>query len=196
MYRLIALLIGYLFGMFQTAYFVGKMSGIDIREHGSKSAGFTNTNRVLGRKAGLIVFFADVLKTIIAVLVVTLIPGGSYIAGLYAGFGSIIGHIFPFFLKFKGGKGISCTLGLIIMTDWRVMLISFAIGIVLVLVFRYISLASLAITLVTPILMFAFGFQTEAVLLMFGITALTWFKHRANIVRLIKGEESRFSLRK
>jgi len=204
MYRLIALLIGYAFGMIQTAYFVGKMSGIDIREHGSKNAGFTNTNRVLGKRAGAIVFVVDVLKAIAAFVVASLLfdGGGTFftsdfvLPGLYAGVGAILGHVFPFFLKFKGGKGISCSLGLILMLDWRVALIAFVTGIVLVILFRYISLASLMITLLAPILMFMFGYAWEATLLTTAIGALAWFLHRGNIARLVKGEERRFSLGK
>jgi len=204
MYRLIALLIGYAFGLIQTAYFVGKMSGIDIREHGSKNAGFTNTNRVLGKKAGAIVFVVDVLKAVAAFIVATLLfdGGGAFFAsdfllpGLYAGLGAVLGHVFPFFLKFKGGKGISCCLGLILMLDWQVALIAFAVGIVLVILFRYISLASLMITLLAPILMFLFGYELEAVALTAVIGALAWFLHRENIVRLLKGEERRFAFGK
>jgi len=205
LYRLIALLIGYALGMFQTAYFVGKMSGIDIREHGSKNAGFTNTNRVLGRKAGIIVFVTDILKTVIAFTAASLIfsGGGTFfqaspgfvLPGLYAGLGSVLGHVFPFYLKFKGGKGISCTLGLILMLNPFVALISFGIGVVAVLLFRYISLASLLITLVTPFLMFIFGYEIEAVTITAAIAGLAWFLHRGNIKRLLKGEERKFSLR-
>jgi len=204
MYRLIALLIGYLLGTFQTAYFVGKSAGIDIREHGSKNAGFTNTNRILGRKAGAIVFVADILKTVIAFIIATILfdGGGTFFAsnyvlpGLYAGFGSILGHVFPFFLKFKGGKGVSCTLGLILMLDWRVALIAFGVGIVAVLLFRFISLSSLLITFVAPILMFVIGYEIEAVALMAVIGVLVWFLHRGNIVRIVKGEERKFSFGK
>ena len=203
MYRLIALLIGYAFGMFQTAYFVGRNSGIDIREHGSKNAGFSNTNRVLGRKAGIIVFVADVLKTAIAFVIATLLfdGGGAFFAsgyvlpGLYAGLGAILGHDFPAFLKFRGGKGIACSLALILMLDWQIALITFAVGIVLVIVFRYISLASLVMTALAPVLMFFFGYGWEAVALTAASGALAWFLHRGNIQRLLKGEERRFSFK-
>jgi len=204
MYRILALLIGYAFGMFQTAYFVGKMSGIDIREHGSKNAGFSNTNRVLGRKAGAVVFVADIIKTILAFVVATLLfdGGGTFFAsdfilpGLYAGIGSILGHDFPFFLKFKGGKGISCSLGLILMLDWRVALIAFGTGAVLVILFRYISLASLTIVFLAPILMMVFGYSIESVVLAAASCALAWFLHCGNIQRLYKGEERKFSFSK
>jgi len=205
MYRLIALLIGYAFGLIQSAYFVSKVSaGIDIREHGSKNAGMTNVTRVVGRKEGFIVFVCDILKAVAAFVIATLIfdGGGTFFAtdyvipGIWAGFGAILGHNFPFFMKFKGGKGISCTLGLILMLDWRVAVIAFLVGIVLVALFKYISLASLAITLLAPILMFVFGYDIEAVAVTAAFGALAWFMHRENIKRLLSGTERKFSLRK
>ena len=119
MERIICIIIGYVFGMFQTAFFYGKMYGIDIREHGSGNAGTTNTLRVLGTKAGLIVFAGDVLKCMIAVWITTLIFKGShadeiYLLKLYTAAGAILGHNYPFYLKFKGGKGIAATAGLIL----------------------------------------------------------------------------------
>jgi len=204
MYRIIALLIGYALGMFQTSYIVGRAKGIDIREHGSKNAGFTNTNRILGRKAGAIVFLCDILKAVLAFVIASLLfdGGGTFFAtanilpGLYAGAGAILGHNFPAVLKFKGGKGISCSVGLILTLDWRVALITFLVGIIAVIIFRYISLTSLLMTLLAPILLLIFGYEIEAVAVMAGLWALAWFMHRENILRLIRGEENRFSLGK
>lgn len=109
MERLICLVIGYVFGLFQTAYFYGKAHGIDIREHGSGNSGTTNALRVLGTKAGLIVFAGDCLKCMIAVWIVRLTFGQShpetlYLLCLYAGMGAILGHNYPFYMNFKGEK--------------------------------------------------------------------------------------------
>jgi len=186
---------------------MGKMSGIDIREHGSKSAGFTNTNRILGIKKGAVVFVVDVLKAALAFVVATLIyrgldAGGTFftsnwvLPGLYAGFGAVLGHSFPFYLKFRGGKGVSCALGLIIMLDWRVALISFVIGFIAVALSRFISLASLLITLSVPILMFVFGYKMEIIGLAALLCMLIWILHRANIQRLLSGGENKFSFRR
>ena len=120
--RGICLVVGYLFGMIQTAYLYGRMKGIDIREHGSGNAGTTNTLRVLGKKAGLIVFLGDLAKTIIPVLTVGFIIRAYlpeyedyvFLLRLYTGFGAILGHNFPFYLGFKGGKGIAATGGMIL----------------------------------------------------------------------------------
>ena len=204
MYRIIALLIGYVFGMFQTAYFVGRKAGIDIREHGSKNAGFNNTSRVLGRNAGIIVFIMDIVKTALAFIVATLIfdgggwfmGAGSILPGIYAAVGAVLGHDFPAFLKFKGGKGIVCSLVLILMIDWQIALITFAVGIVLVVLFRYISVASLTMTALAPILMFFWDFETEAVLLAAAAGVLAWVLHHENIGRILKGNERKFSFKK
>ena len=210
---LLSLLIGYLIGSFQTSYFIGRFYGIDIREHGSKNAGMTNVNRTLGKLPALIVFVCDVLKAVLAYVFVPIVLFGAswsfgswthvfgdgvgfpvLVAGLVAGLGAIIGHNFPFYLKFKGGKGIACTLGVIIMTYLWAALISFAIGLVLVLVFRYISLSSLAITLTWPIALAVFGLDTWTVGLAVFIGVMAWFMHRENIKRLLGGTESRFKI--
>ena len=117
--RVIAVAVGYCFGLFQTGYIYGEKHGVDIRTQGSGNAGTTNTLRVLGWKAGLITFLGDLFKAIFAVLLIRFIFIGKYpdaikILELYAGFGAVLGHNFPFYLKFKGGKGIACTSGMIL----------------------------------------------------------------------------------
>ena len=210
MFRLFAFLIGYAIGTLQTSYFVGKFYGIDIRDHGSKNAGMTNVTRTLGKKAGIFVFFVDVLKTMLAFYIAASVfydGGVSFsswsfarwggvgfnliLPGVYAGVGTIIGHCFPIFLKFRGGKGIACTLGLIIMLDIRVMAITFAVGFIVAHFSRYISLASMTITLLVPILLLIFGYDIEIVGITAFITALTWFLHRSNIKRLTDGTENK-----
>ena len=116
MVRIWSLLIGYAFGLFQTAYFYGKLKGIDIRNYGSGNAGTTNMLRTLGTKSGLIVLLGDVLKTIIAINVVTLLFRGShtemiYLLKMYATIGCIIGHNYPLYMHFHGGKGVAVTGG-------------------------------------------------------------------------------------
>ena len=113
MERVICLLIGYVFGLFQTAYFYGKAKGIDIRKYGSGNAGTTNALRVLGTKAGLIVLAGDCLKCIVAVCITKALfttghPENIYLLCLYTGAGAIIGHNFPFYMGFKGGKENRC----------------------------------------------------------------------------------------
>ena len=210
----LSILVGYALGMFQTGYIMGRLHGIDIREHGSKNAGMTNVNRTLGKWPALIVFVVDILKAALAfVLLPALIFGAGWsfsewghvfygergfamAAPLLSGFGAVLGHNFPFYLKFRGGKGIACTIGIILMFSWQIALVAFGLGILLVAVFRYISLASLAITFVWPILLFAFAYDLALVLIALCISLLAWFMHRENIARLASRTERRFTLGK
>jgi len=208
MFRLLSLLIGYALGCIQTAYITGKLvKGIDIRDHGSKSSGFTNANRVMGFKIGVWIFIADVAKAVLAFLVASWLfeGGGSFrdpyaanglLPGAWAGLGVVLGHCFPIFMKFRGGKGIACTVGIVFMLDWRAAVIIYVIAVVLILIFRYISLASLFITLLTVVFMAAFGHGWETVVVTGVLAGLTWFMHRGNIARLLAGEERKFSFRK
>ena len=117
MARLICLAVGYLCGLFQTAYIYGKSKGIDIREKGSGNAGTTNTLRTFGLKAGILVLFGDILKCAAACLIARYViapkmaPELNYLLVLYAAAGAILGHNFPFYMHFKGGKGIAATAG-------------------------------------------------------------------------------------
>lgn len=205
MFRLACLVIGYCFGCLQSAYILGRLIGkIDIREYGSGNAGFTNTTRVLGKKVGAAVFLFDLFKVIAAYILCSLlfngegsfIDGESLLPGLYAGIGAVLGHNFPFYLGFRGGKGIACTLGLMLCVDWQIALITYAIGFVVFLAKRYISLSSLTMALVYPILMIItrniYGFGIEEILLMFVLCVLAYIKHKSNIERLLKGTENKF----
>lgn len=205
MFRLICLAIGYAIGCIQTAFIVGKLMGkIDIRDFGSGNAGTTNVTRVLGAKAGAIVFICDILKGVIGYLICSLIfkgsgtffGGDSILPGVYAGVGVILGHDFPFYLKFKGGKGIASTLGFILCINPVVAAITYALGFVAVISTKYISMASLVMTLACPVIMIIRGLETEAVIIMFFVMALAYYQHKGNIKRLIKGEENKFSIKK
>ena len=146
MERLICLVIGYLCGLLQTGYLVGKMNHIDIRQKGSGNAGSTNALRVLGWKAGLMTFAGDVLKCVIAILLVRYLYRGSEclpLLAMYAGVGATLGHNFPFYFIFKGGKGIAVLAGLVISTKVWMALIPLAAFLIAVLFTRYISLGSL-----------------------------------------------------
>ena len=204
MERIICIIIGYVFGMFQTAFFYGKMHGIDIREHGSGNAGTTNTLRVLGTKAGLIVFAGDVLKCMIAVWITTLIFKGShadeiYLLKLYTAAGAILGHNYPFYLKFKGGKGIAATAGLILAFHPYFIPVGFVLFFGVFLTTHYVSLGSLLIYvgLMTEMVICGqtglFGATQPVLNEMYAVTAfltiLAFYKHKENIKRLLHGNE-------
>ena len=204
--RIASLLIGYLFGICQTAYVIGKMNGIDIREHGSGNAGTTNTLRVLGKKAGAIVFAGDFLKCFIVIYLVEFIFRKSAseivpLLGLYAATGCILGHNFPVQLQFRGGKGIACTAGLLAAFDVRIGIIALLTFLAIVIATRYVSLGSMVIVTEFVIFMVVFGqlglyHVEQAVLFEMYILAaflagMAIYRHRANIVRLLNGTENR-----
>ena len=207
MIRLLCLALGYLFGAFQTAYFYGKMHGIDIRTKGSGNAGTTNTLRVLGTKAGLIVLAGDVLKTILAIAVARffIIPNFAsadteYLYVLYTAAGAILGHNFPFYMNFKGGKGIASTFGLILsFHPWFI-----PVGLVMFLgaflTTHYVSLGSLLIYagfVIQMVIMGQGGYLgdmsqvtlNEMYIIAFLLAAMAYWKHRENIKRLLTGTE-------
>lgn len=211
MSRLICIIIGYAFGLFQTAFFYGRAHGIDIREHGSGNAGTTNALRVLGTKAGLIVLLGDCLKCILAVIVCRLIFGESqadkiYLLCIYTAAGAILGHNFPFYMGFKGGKGIAATAGLILsFHPWFI-----PVGVVLFFgtffTTHYVSLGSLLVYVgfVTQLIIFGqndfFKMEQNLLIEMYIVSILlaimAFWKHRENIKRLLRGEERKTYLTK
>ena len=209
--RVIAVAIGYVFGLFQTGYLYGKSQGIDIRNEGSGNAGTTNSLRVLGVKAGVITFAGDLFKAIFAVLLVEALFGKTYpelvkILGLYAGFGAVLGHNFPFYLKFKGGKGIACTSGMILAVCPMAAPICLFLFIVSIAITRYVSLGSILVVVSYLIQVIVFGqlgylnvdaaYLPEFYIVSACFTAMALWRHRANIKRLLTGTENKFGLKK
>ncbi|MEG1847232.1 MAG: glycerol-3-phosphate 1-O-acyltransferase PlsY [Lachnospiraceae bacterium] len=204
MERIYCVLIGYAFGLFQTAYIYGRLHGIDIREYGSGNAGTTNTLRILGKKAGFIVLAGDILKCILAVVTVRLLFGRShqdmgYLLALYAATGAILGHNFPFYLKFKGGKGIAATGGLILSFHWIFIVVEVPLFLAVFFLSHYVSLGSLLVYAVFMIELIIGGqcglfgmsqrYLNEMYLVGAFLTLMAFYKHRENIKRLLKGEE-------
>lgn len=211
MERVYCLLIGYLFGLLQTAYIYGRANGIDIRQHGSGNAGTTNALRVLGKKAGLIVFLGDALKCILAISVCTLLfsksdPDMIYLLKLYAAAGAILGHNYPCYLKFKGGKGIAATAGLVIAFHGYFFPVAFVLFFAAFLITHYVSLGSLLVYTGFMIELVVLGqngvFHMDQNLLyeLYAIgaflTVMAFVKHRANISRLLQGTERKTYLSK
>lgn len=203
--RMICLLIGYAFGLFQTAFFYGKAHGIDIRQYGSGNSGASNALRVLGTKAGLIVFAGDCLKCMAAVWLVRLIFGGEYgsiiyLLCLYTGAGAIFGHNYPFYMNFKGGKGIAATAGMVLSFHPYFIITGLLLFFVPFFTTHLISLGSLLVytgLMIQLVICGQLGLFEEMtqpqlieMYIVFGILAVQAFwKHRTNIVRLVHGNE-------
>jgi glycerol-3-phosphate acyltransferase PlsY len=201
MYRLVAWVIGYLFGGVQSAILYGKLKGIDIKKHGSGNAGATNTLRVLGKKAGLIVFLCDFFKTVLAIIITTaLYRDNALIVGLYTGIGAILGHSYPIFFRFKGGKGIAVSVGMLFALDFKIGCIAGIIFIITCAITKIVSISSLMMTASIPILIGIFNYhqtyRAEAIVLGCIAFGITLFRHRENIKRLINGTEAKITSKK
>ena len=204
MERILCLVVGYLFGLFQTAYFYGKLHGIDIREHGSGNAGTTNTLRVLGTKAGVIVLVGDILKCMIAIFLCRYVfstshPDMVYLLQLYTAAGVILGHNFPFYMHFKGGKGIAATAGLILSFHPYFIPMGVIIFFGIFFTTHYVSLGSLLVYAGFMIEIIICGQNgvfhmpqsslNEMYVIAALLTVMAYYKHRENIKILLSGTE-------
>jgi len=210
MERLLCLAMGYAFGLLQSGYLYSRLHEVDIRQHGSGNAGSTNVLRVMGVKAALVVFLGDCFKMVFACLLTRLLfrsqPEALYLYLLYTGLGVILGHNYPFFMNFKGGKGIASSAGLLLAIDWRVMLVCLAVFVLVVFFTRYVSLGSILVLLLffTGMVFFghrgdyglAPGYTTEFFIMAGGISLLGIWRHRANIRRLLNGTENKLGKKK
>lgn len=207
--RIICLAVGYVFGLFQTGYLVGKLKHIDIRKQGSGNAGSTNAVRVMGWKAGAATFAGDVLKCIIAVLLMRYVyreSGCAPLLGVYTGMGVTLGHNFPFYMKFKGGKGMAVMAALILVTSPCLVPIPLCAFLVAVIFTRYVSLGSLlaaALFFLETVFygcMGGFGmelhYEVELYVMVGLIAILAWVRHKENMKRLLAGTENSLKAKK
>ncbi len=208
--RILCLAVGYCFGLFQTGYLYSKQHNVDIRKHGSGNAGSTNVLRVMGVKAGAIVFCGDFLKTLIPCLATRMVfaehPEYANLMVLYMALGVILGHNYPCYMQFRGGKGIAATAGLLAAMDPRVGLACLAAFVLIFLSTRYVSLGSLVVVTIFLIGMIFFGqrgdyglgaeYLTEFYVVSAIITAMAFWRHRSNIKRLMNGTENKIGGKK
>ena len=216
LYRVICIIEGYIFGLFQTGYLYGRMNHIDIRDYGSGNACTTNAMRVLGKKAGIITYIGDTLKGILCGLLIRAIFGAGigldsayvFVLVLYGGLGVVLGHNFPCYMNFKGGKGIAASSGVIIsLLDLRLMIIACATFVLVAVLSKYVSLASITMMIVFFASIVVFGVAgwlpvsktshfIETIIMTFLLSALAIFRHRANIKRLVNGTERKIGEKK
>ena len=212
MERLICLGIGYAFGLIQSGYLYGRSKGLDIRQYGSGNAGSTNVLRVMGAKAGAAVVLGDFFKAVFAMGAAQFLFGhgdgaaNSALWAMYAGVGVTLGHNFPFYLHFRGGKGIACLAGILSTMDLRIMVSCMLVFGLAVGITRYVSLGSILVSLVFLAELIFFGSQgsyqvTEACFPEFCIlgaflTFMAIWRHRANIKRLLSGTENKLGAKK
>jgi glycerol-3-phosphate acyltransferase PlsY len=182
-------IVSYLIGNISPATILGKAYGVDITKEGSGNRGATNAVRALGAKAGLITFFADFAKGFFPVFASQMLLGelGGYISGICI----VLGHCFPVFYKFKGGKGVAAAVGALMAIDPIIAGICLAIVVILVLLFRYVSLAVLVACVAAVVLAFFMSFQDLPFVA--ALILIIILKHIPNIKRLATGTENKFS---
>jgi glycerol-3-phosphate acyltransferase PlsY len=197
-------IVGYLLGSIPTAVWIGKAYyNIDVRDHGSKNAGATNTFRVLGKKPGTIVLVIDVLKGIIASIFpiifnqFILLDYSFLIAlRLISSIFSMIGHVLPVFAQFKGGKGVATSLGVLIGLQPLAAMICFSIFLLIFILSKYVSLGAILSAFLYPFIVYVVDSKVIFLEMIFTVilSAAVIFTHRKNIIRLIKGEENKMNL--
>lgn len=191
----IALLLAaaYLLGAIPTSFLVGKLRGIDLRQHGSGNLGATNTFRVLGWKAALPVFIFDIFKGWLPAFLFPVIDGTpSPLWALAYGAAAIVGHVFSIYVGFKGGKGVATSAGVLIALAPLAMLAGLVVWTALVFGTGYVSLGSIVAAIIVPFAVFLSRGTGAVLWLSIGLAVFVIFAHRANIRRLLRGEESRF----
>ncbi|WP_376987570.1 glycerol-3-phosphate 1-O-acyltransferase PlsY [Bosea sp. R86505] len=186
-----ALLLGYLLGSIPFGIILTRLSGgPDLRSIGSGNIGATNVLRTGNKKLAALTLLGDMLKGTAAVLLAAALLGGRE-AGLVAGLGAFLGHLFPVWLRFKGGKGVATFLGILIALKGSIALVFAALWLSIAYLTRYSSLSALIASLLTPLLLLFWVRDAKAAALMAVLTLLLWFMHRANIVRLLAGSEGK-----
>lgn len=186
---IIVILLSYIIGSSSMSFYLGKLNGVSINKEGSKNLGASNTMALLGWKAGIIVGFHDILKAVLVVFVARYVYGDLFAIGEVAGVSCILGHIFPFYLKFKGGKGFASYVGMTLALNWKFALVLILIIILVVLISDYIVSGTFSTMVLVPIYL---GIINHSILI-FGILSIASivmiFKHKENVVRILNGTE-------
>lgn len=189
---IIVVIISYLLGNLSFAYILGKfLMKKDVRDYGSGSSGATNAIRVFGAKIGVLVFIGDVLKGIVSVLIGKMLCGdiGGYLASVFV----IVGHNWPVLLKFKGGKGVATTIGVMLVINPFVTFVCFVIGLAIAVFTRMVSLGSIIGMSLAPIviLIFVRPFNVQLFIFCLFVSSMSIYRHKENIKRLLKGKENK-----
>ena len=194
------------------AYFIGsisfsvifsrKFAGFDVREKGSGNAGTTNVLRSVGKKAAAITLLCDILKGVVAIIIAAIASKiwkevNAEILKYLAGFFAILGHTFPIFFEFRGGKGVATSLGVLITLDWKIGLVCLIFGVILIALTKMVSVGSILAAILFPILMIFMGnVRFETIMVSILIALLVIFNHRSNIKRIQNGTENKLSFKK
>jgi len=194
MNTLLAIIIGYFLGNINASYILGKVfKGIDIREKGTSNAGASNAVIVMGWKFGAATFLIDALKAAVAMWIVKYITNGNTDLAVLAGVMAMVGHIFPIFLKFKGGKGIASILGIMVGLNGFIALALYITIVLGTVISNYLIFGEFLILILFPIAVYLLGYSNLAVTLIILACLLSTYKLRENIIRTFKGTEQTLS---
>ncbi len=202
---IIVAIIAYLLGSISFSVIISKkMAGFDVREKGSGNAGSTNVLRTVGKKAAILTLICDCLKGVVSILIAYIL--GKVVSDLdknlliqLAGIFVVLGHTFPIFFKFKGGKGVATSLGVLLMVNWQIGLICLVFALILMALTRFVSLGSVAAAILFPVLTIFIhtNYLVAGNYIIFGIllAILVIFNHRSNVKRLLEGKENKLSFK-
>lgn len=186
---ILAALMGYLLGCLNLAWFLSRSKGFDIRSHGSNNAGASNATVTMGLKAGAVVAVHDVAKSFLAALLAGLLFPALPAAGAVAGAAAVLGHVFPFYLTFKGGKGFAPFLGLTLALDWRFFLGILLAVLLITLITDYIVLGTFTTIVSFPIYLFFAKVGLVVIGIVCVASLVIFFKHLINLKRIVTGQE-------
>jgi len=190
----IMILIGYLLGCFNLAFIISKIKQVDLRKTGSKNLGASNTFITFGKGFGVLVGASDIFKCTLAILLAKLIfPDIDYLPYL-VGVACVLGHMFPFYLKFKGGKGFASFVGMTLGINWKFFIIIGICIILITLITKYIVLATMATVISYPIFLFFDTHNWWIVTMIAILSSIIIIKHYKNLIRIAKGEEFKFKI--
>lgn len=186
---IISILIGYTFGIFNVAYIIARTKGFDIRTRGTKNPGASNATIIMGWRIGILVGVCDILKGVAAVYAAKFLFPDTALVGVLAGVSSVFGHMFPFYLRFRGGKGFATYLGMILMLNWKFFLIIGVAIVVITLVTDYIVIGTLVTVVSFPLFSFLTNLGWMFAVIVAAASLIIIIKHSQNFVRIVKGEE-------
>lgn len=203
---IIVAIVAYCIGSISSSVIISKkMAGFDVREKGSKNAGSTNVLRTVGKKAAILTLICDVLKGVVSVLIAFIV--GKIVSDVdpallvqVAGVAAVVGHTFPIFFGFKGGKGVATSLGVLFMVNWQMALICLVFALVLIVITRMVSVGSITASILFPVLAIFLrdNYLVPGNYIIFGIILAVFiaYNHRSNIQRILSGTENKIGAKK
>jgi glycerol-3-phosphate acyltransferase PlsY len=189
--EIILILFGYLLGSVPTGFILGSMAGVDVRKAGSGNVGATNVARVAGKRQGILTLIGDTAKGVVPVIL-ALQMGANLTTTVMAGAAAFVGHLYPVFLKFRGGKGVATALGVFVALAPVAALVLILMFIAIALSSRIVSVGSIATAMAAPLILWLFSYPPIVVGIAVFIAAAITLRHRSNIQRLLNGTEPRF----